>query len=91
MVRKSLGRPLASQLAQPSQLALGRHCGRPAPRPGEEGVSHGQEVGAAVTVSPWPTLWAGQSEPRVGGRRSRHSSPLADTVGARPRGPARRE
>ena len=38
-------------------------CGRPAPRPSEEGASHtahchSPEVGAAVTVSPWPTLWA---------------------------------
>ena len=46
-----------------SQLALGRHYGRSAPRPSEGRVSHCQEVGAAVTVSPWPTLWAGESEP----------------------------
>ena len=33
-----------------------------AARPGEERVSHCQEVSAAVTVSPWLTLWAGESE-----------------------------
>ena len=51
--------------AQPSQLALGRHCAQPTSRPGEgresrgpeagsdrqKGVSHGPGVGAAVTVS----------------------------------------
>ena len=31
---------------------------RLAQQPGEEGVSDGQEAGAAVTISPWPTLWA---------------------------------
>ena len=38
---------------QPSQLALqvGRHCG-------QERVSHSPGMGEAVTVSPWPTLWA---------------------------------
>ena len=52
-------------------------------------------VGAAVTLSSWPTLWApcpaarrGESGSRSGGRRrtrrSRHTKPLADTVGRSP-------
>ena len=50
-----------SQYCSGSLLNLclaGRHCGRSAPQPGEEEVSHGPGFGAAVTVNPWPTLWA---------------------------------
>ena len=47
----------ASEVGAVVKVGRSQHCGgRPAPRPGEEGVSHGPKVGAAVTFSPWPTL-----------------------------------
>ena len=59
----------------------GQHCGCPA---SEEGVSHGPEVGAAVTVSPWPTLWAPGPHSTVTHWGNAGGRSLADTVGARP-------
>ena len=44
--------------AQPSQLALGRHCAQPTSRPGEGRESRGPEAGSDRHSWPEPTLCA---------------------------------